>query len=750
MSAATAQAEPRSRRAARPVVLLAGNPNCGKTTVFNALTGARAKVGNYPGITVDRRSASLRLPGGRPQAPGAGEVELCDLPGTYSLSAHSAEEQVAVEAMLGHGAARPSAVVVILDATALARGLYLALQIIEAGVPAVIALNMMDDARRAGLRIDLERLGQRLGAEVVPLVASKGEGKAELLEAIARCLRGERPEPPPLWPLGEALARDVDDIAAALPADAAPDSARRALALWALLSLGDSARDDELAGVSPALRSAVARARERAEAEGRDLDREIIAGRYRVIDEVVAEVVRQEGAPARRLTDRIDAVLVHPVWGFCAFLLVMALLFESLFSWTEPVIHVIELGIAAVQRGAAGVIPEGPLRELVVSGVIAGVGNVVVFVPQIALLFLFITLLEDSGYLARVAFAIDRLMGGVGLHGKAFVPMLSGFACAVPAVMATRTIESRRDRLLTMLVVPLSSCSARLPVYVLVTAAVFHPDHRVLGVVSLGAVVLFSMYLLSIAAALGAAAVLRRTVLKGPRPPLLLELPPYRAPQARNALLATWQRVKSFLVDAGTLILAMTIVLWALLSYPKSPEAEARAARDREAAAAIVEAPEREARLEEIERELASEQLRRSAAGRLGRAIEPAIEPLGFDWRIGVGILGAFSAREVFVSTLGVVFGIGEADEGSEPLRDKLRAARRADSSPLFTPLTGVSLMVFFVLACQCMSTLAVVRRESGSWRWPAFLFVYMSALAYLASLAVYQVGRALGWGLGA
>lgn len=738
MSAAAA-AEPRSRRAARPVVLLAGNPNCGKTTVFNALTGARAKVGNYPGITVDRRSASLRL-------PGNSEVELCDLPGTYSLSAHSAEEQVAVDAVLGRGVAHPSAVVVILDATALARGLYLALQIVEAGVPAVIALNMMDDAGRAGLRIDLERLGERLGAEVVPLVASKGEGKAELLAAIDRCLRGERPEPPPLWPLGEALAGDVDDIGAALPADEAPDHARRAHALWALLSVGD----DELAGVPPALRSAVARARDRAEAAGRDLDREIIEGRYRVIDELVAEVVRQEGAPARRLTDRIDAVLVHPVWGFCVFLVVMAVLFESLFSWTEPVIAAIELGIAALQRGAAGVMPEGPLRELVVSGVIAGVGNVVVFVPQIALLFLFITVLEDSGYLARVAFAIDRLMGGVGLNGKAFVPMLSGFACAVPAVMATRTIESRRDRLLTMLVVPLSSCSARLPVYVLVTAAVFHPDTRVFGVVSLGAVVLFSMYLLSIAAALGAAAVLRRTVLKGPRPPLLLELPPYRAPQARNALLAAWQRVKSFLVDAGTLILAMTIVLWALLSYPKSPEAEARAAREREAAAAIVEAPEREARLAEIDSELASEQLRRSAAGRLGHVIEPAIAPLGFDWRIGVGILGAFSAREVFVSTLGVVFGIGEADEGSEPLRDRLRDARRADGSTLFTPLTGVSLMVFFVLACQCMSTLAVVRRESGSWRWPAFLFVYMSALAYLASLAVYQIGRALGWGLGA
>jgi ferrous iron transport protein B len=392
-------------------------------------------------------------------------------------------------------------------------------------------------------------------------------------------------------------------------------------------------------------------------------------------------------------------------------------------------------------------LPEGPLAGLLADGVVAGVGNVVVFVPQIALLFLFIGVLEDSGYLARVAFVIDRVMASVGLHGKAFVPLLSGFACAIPAVMSTRTIESRRDRLVTMLALPLMSCSARLPVYVLVIATVFAGRERLLGVVSPGAAVLFAMYALSVVATLGAAAVLRRTALRGPRPVLVMELPPYRWPLARNLLLNTWQRVRSFLVDAGTIILALTIVLWALLSFPRSEEVAARHEAERTAAARSLEGEALAARLTEIDAREAGEQLEASVAGRVGKAIEPALEPLGFDWRIGIGILGAFAAREVFVSTLGIVFGIGEVDEESEPLREALREARRPDGSPLMTPLSGVALMVFFVLAAQCMSTLAVVRRESGSWKWPLFMLAYMSLLAYLAALLVYQGGLALGLG---
>ena len=389
----------------------------------------------------------------------------------------------------------------------------------------------------------------------------------------------------------------------------------------------------------------------------------------------------------------------------------------------------------------------GPFTDLVANGIVAGVGNVVAFVPQIALLFLFIGVMEDVGYLARVAFVIDRVMGRVGLHGKSFVPMLSGFSCAVPAVMATRTLEHRTDRMLTMAVLPLMSCSARLPVYVLVIATVFRPDARVFGFASAGAVALFSMYLLSVTAALTAAAVLRRTVLKGPRPTLVLELPPYRRPVARVLLRNTWRQVRAFLVDAGTTILALTIIVWALLSYPRHPAAEGRFDARRAAIEQTTPAgPVRDARLEALAGQKHGEALRSSVGGQLGRVLEPVLEPLGFDWRIGVGILGAFMAREVFVSTMGIVFDINDADEQNQPLRDALRGATRADGTPLMTPLTGIALMVFFVLACQCASTLAVVRRESGSWRWPAFMFAYQTSLAYVAALVVYQGGRLLGY----
>jgi ferrous iron transport protein B len=385
-------------------------------------------------------------------------------------------------------------------------------------------------------------------------------------------------------------------------------------------------------------------------------------------------------------------------------------------------------------------------QDLVVEGIIAGVGNVIVFAPQILMLFLFIGFLEDSGYLARVAFVIDRVMKGVGLHGKAFVPLLSGFACAVPAVMATRTIERRRDRLVTMLALPLMSCSARLPVYILVVGTVFAGQS--LGWFSAGAVALFSMYTLSVLVTLAAAALIRRTVLPGPAPTFVLEMPPYRWPSAPILWLNAWRRLRIFLVDAGTIILAMTILLWALLSFPKSADVTehytAERARVEQMAGSDLEKAEA---LRSIDSQEAADQLANSLGGRFGRAIEPAIRPIGFDWQIGVGIIGAFAAREVFISTLGVVFGIGEADEENTPLRQALRDARHADGTPVMTPLSGVSLMIFFLLACQCMSTIAVVRRESGSWKWPVFLFSYMTVLAYIASFAVYQGGQLLGFG---
>jgi len=693
------------------IVLVAGNPNSGKSTIFNALTGARAHVANYPGVTIDRVSASLAGDGGR-------AIELVDLPGTYSLSARSREEQIAVDALLGRGLPAPQAVVVVVDAAALGRALFLAIEVMATGVPVVIALNMSDEAARDGIVIDTARLEAMTGAEVVRTVATRSEGIASLRDAIARAA-DKAPSDAPLLERPAALQADIAELEAAILAARVLErpGAARAWATWLLLSLDDSGADD-LAGIPPALRALTLAIRQRAAAAGRNVDLEIISSSYQRVDTIVDEVVRRRPDERRRRTDRIDSVLTHGLYGGVVFALVMLVVFQALFTWSEPAIALIESMVAGVQDVVASALPAGPLTDLLVNGIIAGVGNVVVFVPQIGLLFLFIGLLEDSGYLARVAFVIDRLMRSVGLNGRAFVPMLSGFSCAVPAVMATRTIESRADRLLTMLVLPLMSCSARLPVYVLVTATVFAPGAR-FGVLSAGAVLLFAMYMLSVVAALTAAAVLRRTVLKGPGATLVLELPPYRLPAPRVLAFNVWQRVRAFLIGAGTVILALTIILWALLSYPRASAAAA------------------------------GDQLRQSFAGRLGHAIEPAIEPLGFDWRIGVGIIGAFAAREVFVSTLAIVFDIESAEGDDEPLREALRAATWPDGRRLMTPLAGVSLMVFFVLACQCMSTIAVVRRESGTWRWPIFMLAYMTVLAYGASLAVYQIGSRLGLGLG-
>ncbi len=722
------------------VVFLAGNPNAGKTTLFNALSGARARVGNYPGVTVDRKSARVHF-------ADSLEVELVDVPGTYSLTARSPEEQVAVDAVMGHGGEIPDAVVILADATALSRNLYLALQIIESGVPAVIALSMMDVATRSGLKVDAAILEEEMGVPVVPIVATRGEGIEALKSAVSKVVR-QGPRPRPLRSeLPEAAEADLAELEAAVGSSFAGDTeaTRRAYALWALLSVGG----DELRGIPGGVRERVLAIQERAASAGRDLDLEIIGTRYALLDRVTQRALTRPLSARTSWTERIDSVLTHPLWGLLSFAFVMVLVFEALWTWSVPLMDGIDAFIGWAGDAAVAVIPPGVLQDLVVQGIVTGVGNVVIFVPQIALLFLFIGFLEDSGYLARVAFLIDRLMKGVGLHGRAFVPLLSGFACAIPAVMATRTIENRRDRLATMLALPLMSCSARLPIYVLVVGVVFVNQPRIFGVFSVGATVLFAMYALSVVATLGAATVLRRTILSGPRPPLVLELPPYRWPRPNNLLLTAWERVRAFLLDAGTIILAITIVLWAALSFPHDASITERFEAERvELRGSGLDDDSLKTELSALGSREAGEQLKTSAAGRLGVAMEPLIEPLGFDWRMGVGIIGAFAAREVFVSTLGIVYGMGEQDEESQSLRDALRASRRADGSPLMTPLAGVSLMVFFVLAAQCMSTIAVVRRESGSWKWPLLMFTYMSALAYAASFIVYQVGSFFGWGL--
>ena len=684
-------------------VALAGNPNVGKTSLFNELTGARHKVGNYAGVTVETREGAVAARW-RPARP----LTVIDLPGTYSLTPVAEDEAVAFRCLHGDGEPAPDLVVLVVDAANLARNLYLAVQLCELGRPLLLALNMMDIAAAAGVPVDSAALERALGVPVIATVARAGEGVAALVDRI--CTFGQEP-----WDMSEVRGRLLASGTPAALAGLAPARARWLLAAQAGGTL-------ELTGASAAERAALAAVGDGA---ARAAATAQVVARYAEVDRVLAAIGHRGGdrAPAMDRSARIDRVLTHRVWGLLIFLLVMAALFQSIFSWAEPLMGVIEAGIAWLSGQVKELLAPGVFTDLLTEGVIAGVGNVLVFVPQIALLFLFIGLLEDTGYMARAAFLVDRLMARVGLHGKAFVPLLSGYACAIPAILGTRTISSFRDRLVTIMMIPFMSCSARLPVYVLLISALFDPDAR-LGPFSQASLVLLLMYALSTTSALAVGAIYKRTLLKGPTPPLVLELPPYRLPRVRNTLLQVYDRTADFVRDAGTVILALTVVLWALLSFPKPPEPAAQ--------------------VDPVE---VASPISYSVGGRVGKAMEPLLAPMGQDFRMGIAILGSFAAREVFVSTLGLVYGIEADDEDNVPLRAALKEAKAPDGRPRYSPLSALALMVFFVYACQCMSTLAVVRRETRSWRWPLLMFTSMTALAYVMAVLVFQGGRWLGYG---
>lgn len=702
-------------------IAIAGNPNSGKTTVFNSLTGLRHQVGNYPGITVEKREGWLRH-SDRP-------VLLLDLPGTYSLAARSPDEEVARETLLGGlDGGVPDGVLVVLDAANLERNLYLASQILDLGLPVVIACNMMDVAESRGLRVDCAALAETLGVPVCPVVASRRSGISELRRALQRIERF--PSPPRPWCLAKPFEEAIERGQVALAADGVALASGAAL-LWLCDYLSGEGLAHEAArrflcrqqpSVANELRAAAADLAKWSD----DPAAAAIETRYAWISQVSRRSITQtqvaRGA-GLRFGERLDHLLTHRVWGLLIFALLLLGMFFAIFWLAEPAMGWIESGQHQLINALGEWLPAGSLRSLLTDGIITGVGAVLTFFPQIAILFFCLALLEDSGYMARATFLVDRLMSRVGLHGRSFVPLLCGFACAVPGIMATRTISHRRVRLATILVIPLMTCSARLPVYLTILGAVFP------GRPFFKAGCLLGLYLAGAGTALLMAFLFKRTLLAGGQTAFIMELPAYHIPRWTFALRTAWDRARDFLVQAGTIIFAASIVIWALSYFPRPMTAEQEIATG---------SPDRGS--------FPLARLHNSYLGRLGRTIEPVLAPLGFDWRISTGLFSSVLAREAFVSTLGITLAVEDVDVGGQIMRERLAAATWPDGRKLMTPLVGVSLMVFYVLACQCISTLAVVGRETRSWKWPVFMFGYMTTLAYAATWAVFQIGQRLGY----
>ncbi|QYM79026.1 ferrous iron transport protein B [Horticoccus luteus] len=695
-----------SPAARQPVFALVGNPNCGKSTLFNALTGLKQKVGNYPGVTVEKKVGTTYSQHGQP-------MTVIDLPGAYSLAARSPDEAVTRDVLLGRRAdtAQPDRILCIVDATNLERNLYLVHQILDLGRPVILVLNMMDVAVNAGIRIHVARLEKALGIPVIPCEAVNGKGIIELRLAMSR---PDLPLSRHAWDVPVPIASAVAEIQASLvESDRKAPLIARAEALL-LLTDQDSVRVVGSNPLSARTAEILRHWQSRWAAEGTDWAGTLVNSRYEVIGALVSDVVESTALNGPTPSDRIDAVATHPLWGWLLLGGVMTLLFFSIFTLAEYPMNWIDGHIALLGDWVKHQMPAGDLRDLITDGAIAGVGGVLVFLPQILILFFFIGLLESTGYMARAAFIMDRLMSRVGLNGKSFIPLLSSYACAIPGIMATRTIEEPKDRLVTILVAPLMSCSARLPVYLLMIAALV-PGDRVPVVTKVGIMLL--MYVLGTAGAFGFAWLFKRTLLKGEPPVMIMELPPYRLPALMDVVRHMAERAWIFVRRAGTVILGISIVLWFLATYPKAPEGAS-----------------------------ATEQLAHSFAGQAGHIIEPVIKPLGFDWHIGIGLITSFAAREVFVSTMGVVFNAGSDDQDVTPLRQALQNATWPDGRALFTPLTCLTLMVFYVFAMQCVSTVVVVRRETNSWRWPLFQIAYMTGTAWVVSFIVAQAGHALGF----
>ena len=737
-------------------IALAGNPNAGKTTIYNALTGARQHIGNYPGVTVEKKESSITYNGKN--------LKIIDLPGTYSLTAYSVEEVVARNVIINE---KPDVVVDIIDSSNLERNLYLAVQLMELRIPLVFVFNMKDMAQEMGIKINVAKLSQLLGVPIIETVGSKGDGVKNILDEAIKVAQSNSINYPVIS-YDSIIEKSLSSIEALVKEYA--QGVENYNSRWLSVKLLEGDKDVLNLVPSPIVAEEVKRAEQEIEKILGDTPETAIASaRYGFISGACQECVTTTVEARHNMSDAIDSVLVNRVLGIPIFLGLMYLVFQLTFTLGDPFMGWIEEFFGFLGDKASVLISHDLLRSLIVDGIIGGVGGVIVFLPNIIFLFIAIAVLEASGYMARVAFIMDKVMHKIGLHGKSFIPFLIGFGCSVPAIMATRTLDNQRDRIITMLVTPFMSCGARLPIYLLIIPAFFEKNQ---------ALVLWVIYLIGIVMAIVIAKLLGMTVLKGESAPFVMELPPYRIPTLKGVLTQMWERSWLYLKKAGTIILFISIVMWALTVFPQFPEDKAEAytaslpaleqtvsenteklsslgyiipneenaaeaeannaklsdADKAEAEKLVAVLEETNGKIDEILFNYSEAELEYSAAGRIGKFIEPVLTPLGFDWKIGTALIGAFAAKEVFVAQMGIVYSLGEVGEDSDALRAKLQEN--------YTPLVGFAIMVFALLSAPCMATFAIVKRESNSWKWAFFQFFGMTFVAYITTLLIYQIGR--------
>lgn len=699
-----------------PVIALIGNPNAGKSSLFNQLTGLRQKTGNFPGVTVDKKSGPWSI-------DSQTVTTVIDLPGVYSIYPKSLDEQLVTDILANPAHPDyPDVSVVVVDASNLHRNLLLFTQVADLGVPTVLALNMLDVARQQTKVVNSVRLAMRLGVPVVRINARTGEGLDQLKKAVL----GQMQQPT----LPGKLFFD--------PAEEAPELIAETKAQYQLdnnyLALQYLIQHDGFSFLDHSQRVELDAIIEKYKFSDMTFQAGETITRYKRIATVVAEAVTDQ-RPANQPTwsQKLDRAFLHPVWGYAIFAVVLLLIFQAIFAWAQPFMDAIDAGVAWLNGQLKESLPAGPLTDLLTDGILAGIGGILVFIPQIGFLFLLIALLEESGYMSRVMVIMDRIMRKFGLNGRSVVPLISGVACAVPAIMATRSIGTQRDRLITILVTPLMSCSARLPIYTILIALVV-PNQRVWGLVNLQGLALMSLYLLGLASALLAAYVLQLILHTKERSFFIMELPTFKLPRWNHVGFTVWESVRSFVWEAGRVILAISIVLWVLASYGPGDAMQQAETSVRQQHPALSSG--------ELQNRVASERLEASYAGHFGHFIEPAIRPLGYDWKIGIALLSSFAAREVFVGTMSTIYSIGNgADDAGITIRERLRQERNPQTGgPMYTPALAWSLLVFYVFAMMCMSTLAATQRETKSWKWPAIQLIYMMVLAYVTAFATYQL----------